>query len=104
MYAPLLKRISTREEFSDLLLELLSELRCSHAYENKGDFDAFGKCAESNNDRGFLGVDVEECTMNDGEKVIRGSRITKIYKGDSWSLKNSGPLAKPGMSIKSGDV
>jgi tricorn protease len=104
MYAPLLERINTREEFSDLLLELLSELRCSHAYENKGDFDAFAKCSEGNNDRGFLGIDVEECTMNDGEKTIKGNRIVKLYKGDSWSLRNCGPLARPGIGIKPGDV
>src|SRR5262249_10848351 len=51
-YLPLVDRITTRSEFSDLLWELQGELGTSHAYERGGEY-RWGPHYE----QGFLGAD-----------------------------------------------
>ncbi|MEO0409752.1 MAG: S41 family peptidase, partial [Cyanobacteria bacterium P01_A01_bin.135] len=88
-YQPLLARVSTRSEFSDLVWEMQGELGTSHAYEIGGDYRH-----PPNYALGFLGADFAQ----DGQ----GYRIAHIVQGDGWSKAGS-PLQGIGVNIQPGD-
>lgn len=89
-YLPLLEKVASRSEFSDVIWEMQGELGTSHAYEMGGDY----KLAPSYK-LGSLGADFEF------DKKEKAYRITHITKGDSW--KNYSPLRSPGVDVKEGD-
>ena len=91
-YFPLLKRIATRTEFSDLLWEMQGELGTSHAYEMGGDYPP-----EPDYPQGFLAADFTYDPDTDSYT------LTRIVQGDSWSRRDASPLAKPGLNLKPGD-
>jgi tricorn protease len=92
-YLPLLKRIGTRGEFSDLIWEMQGELGTSHAYEWGGDYRK-----EPQYKQGFLGADLEY------RRRYNAFSITKIIKGDPWDKGKTSPLLTPGINIKEGDI
>ncbi len=89
-YYPLLDKIATRSEFSDLIWEMQGELGTSHAYEMGGDYKP-----APDYKLGSLGADYEF----DNEK--NAYRIKHIIKGDSW--KDDSPLRNPGVDVREGD-
>ena len=90
-YRPLLDRISTRTELSDLIWQLNGELKTSHAYEySQWEGMEEGKAI------GFLGAIFE---YREG----KGFEIQRILEGDSWDEKNRSPLHGLGSNIQSGD-
>jgi tricorn protease len=92
-YAPLIDRVTSRSELSDLLWELQGELGTSHAYEIGGEY------RESPHYRqGFLGV-----TWAYDEAHER-FRIARIVKGDTADLRATSPLTSPGLDIAEGDA
>lgn len=90
-YLPLIARIASRAEFSDLMWEMQGELGTSHAYELLGDYRP-----EPEWFQGFLGADLE---WRD-----RSWRIARIPRGDSWDAEAASPLAAPGLDLAEGDV
>jgi tricorn protease len=92
-YAPLLDRVSTRAELSDLIWEMQGELGTSHAYESGGDHRKPPALA-----LGQLAADLR--MAEDGSYVIE-----RIVTGDPWEsgadspLNAIGVLAKPGERI-----
>ena len=92
-YLPLLDRIATRGEFSDLMWEMQGELGTSHAYEFGGDYRSSPNYAQ-----GFLGADF----AYDAEKG--GYRITHIPQGDAWEATKDSPLNAPGINVRTGDI
>ena len=92
-YLPLLDRIGTRAEFSDLLWEMQGELGTSHAYEMGGDYRPGPDYR-----RGFLGIDTSYDPAG-GHYVV-----TRIVRGDTWDEDASSPLARPGIRVQPGDV
>lgn len=92
-YAPLLKRINSRLELSDVIWEMQGELGTSHAYEMGGDYRQ-----PPSYQRGFLGA---EFVWDDAQY---GYKIVEILRGDSWDTHADSPLAQPGLGIKCGDV
>ncbi len=92
-YLPLLDRIGTRSEFSDLIWEMQGELGTSHAYEWGGDYRE-----EPRYKQGFLGADLVY------DKNKNAYRIKKIIKGDPWEPDARSPLMAPGLNIKEGDI
>ncbi len=90
-YLPLLERIATRAEFSDLMWEMQGELGTSHAYESGGDYRASPNYAQ-----GFLGADFAYDAKSDGY------RITHIVHGDAWEEMSNSPLNEPGLNIHEG--
>ncbi|MGH2457402.1 MAG: S41 family peptidase, partial [Chloroflexota bacterium] len=92
-YLPLLDRVTTRSEFSDLLWELQGELGTSHAYEMGGEYRQGPEYRQ-----GFLGVDWEY----DGE--ARVYRVGRIVRGDPWDERTTSPLNRPGIDVQPGDV
>ncbi len=86
-YLPLVERVATRAEFSDLMWEMQGELGTSHAYEMGGDYRQPPRY-----DVGLLGADLD------------GWRIRRIVQGDPWDESARSPLAAPGLNIREGDV
>jgi tricorn protease len=86
-YLPLVERVATRAEFSDLMWEMQGELGTSHAYEMGGDYRQPPRY-----DVGLLGADLD------------GWRIVHIVRGDPWDESACSPLAAPGLNIREGDV
>jgi tricorn protease len=91
-YLPLLDRVSSRAEFSDLMWEVQGELGASHCYEMGGDYRP-----RPNWRQGFLGADLD---WNDR---TRRWRITRIPLGDPWDRASASPLAGPGVGLGPGD-
>lgn len=92
-YAPVLERVRSRTELSDLIWEMQGELGTSHAYEWGGDFRE-----PPQYQRGFLGADIA------WDDASGGYRIERIYRGDSWNRDVDSPLAEPGLDIAPDDV
>jgi tricorn protease len=91
-YLPLVDRVGTRSEFSDLLWELQGELGTSHAYEWGG---AYRERPDYR--QGFLGVDwaVDPAT---------GSyRIAQVLAGDPWWADHTSSFHRPGVDVRAGD-
>ncbi len=92
-YFPLIERVSSRGEFSDLMWEMQGELGTSHAYEFGGDYRPRPYYGQ-----GFLGApliwDAEAGGYRVGEPVI----------GDVWDPKANSPLANPGVDVKPNDL
>ena len=91
-YSPLVDRVASRTEFSDLMWEMQGELGTSHCYELGGDYRP-----EPAWHQGFLGVDLD---LDGGTGTWR---VTRILRGDSWDPKRCSPLAAPGLNIEEGD-
>jgi tricorn protease len=87
-YAPLVDRVSTRRELSDLFWEMGGELGTSHAYELGGDYPQTRRYPQ-----GFLGADLG---VRDGSW-----RIEKVITGDPGGLDS--PLNGPGINVEPGD-
>ncbi|MEV4750626.1 PDZ domain-containing protein [Streptosporangium sp. NPDC049248] len=90
-YLPLVDRVTTRGEFSDLLWELLGELGTSHAYESGGAYRP-----RPHYRQGKLGVD---WAFEDGVH-----RIARIVGGDRWDPEATSPLNRLGVDVQPGDV
>ena len=91
-YLPVLERVGTRTEFSDLMWEMQGELGTSHCYELGGDYRP-----RPNWRQGFLGADLEF------SRTRKAWRVTRIPGGDSWNRAARSPLAAPGLDIAAGD-
>jgi tricorn protease len=92
-YLPLLEKVHTRFEFSDLMWEMQGELGTSHCYEFGGDY--FRNPFSHQN--GDLAADL---TWNERTKSYT---IGQIAQGDSWVAAARSPLLAPNVALKSGD-
>ncbi len=91
-YLPLLKKVSTRGEFSDLSWEMQGELGTSHAYEIGGDYRSQPKYFQ-----GILGADLEYDQSEDAY------RITHLVQGDAWLSNSSSSFNRLGALVNEGD-
>ncbi len=92
-YLPLVDRVASRSEFSDLIWEMQGELGTSHAYEIGGDYRPGPRYHQ-----GFLGADIS------WDAKAAGYRIDKIIHGDPWVNGSGSALNLPGANIKKGDI
>lgn len=92
-YRPLVARVATRSEFSDLVWEMQGELGTSHCYETGGDYRP-----EPRYEIGKLAADFTY------DRKAKGYRIVRIVRGDTWDARTSSPLAAPGVDVREGDV
>lgn len=89
-YLPLLDKVASRWEFSDLIWEMQGELGTSHAYEWGGDYKPVPDYK--------LGSLSADFMYDEKEKAYK---ITHIVKGDTWKVDS--PLRQPGIEINEGD-
>ena len=92
-YYPLLERVSSRSEFSDLVWEMQGELGASHAYEFGGDYRPAPHYSQ-----GVLGAEFV------WDADAGGYRIENIIEGDPWRAEATSPLAAPGVDVRAGDI
>ena len=92
-YRPLLDRVSTRGEFSDLTWEMQGELGTSHAYEIGGDYRP-----DPQYPLGFLGADL------DFDDASEHWRISRIMRGDPWDENAGSPLVGSGVNAREGET
>lgn len=92
-YLPLLQRVKTRREMSDLLWEMQGELGTSHCYEMFGDYPK----RTPHHLIGRLGASFE---WNEKRQELK---INQIFRGDSWINGADSPLHGMGAGLKSGD-
>ena len=89
-YRPLLDRIATESDFTDVLWELLGELGTSHAYAIPP--GGSGGPEEAS----LLGADLD--------RTADGWRIGRIVRGETSDPRARSPLAGPGSRIQAGDL
>jgi len=92
-YLPLLSRVKTRSEFSDLMWEMQGDLGTSHAYEMGGQYYR----RPTYNILGLLGCELQ---FKDNTKSYL---IERIYRGDSWRPGLDSPLLAMGVQLNEGD-
>jgi tricorn protease len=92
-YLPLVDRVTTRSELSDLLWEVQGELGTSHAYEIGGEYRPGPTYAQ-----GHLGVDWEL------DPATGRYTIGRIVEGDPWDTGATSPLNRPGLDVQVGDA
>lgn len=91
-YLPLLERVGSRGEFSDLIWEMQGELGTSHCYELGGDYRPGPRYL-----LGSLGCSY--CLSKDSHDYI----IENVLYGDSTKESERSPLCAPGINIQEGD-
>lgn len=92
-YRPLLERIATRDDLSDLFWEVQGELGTSHAYETPPEDDHERKHRRL----GHLGVDL---ARDDAGRW----RITRVLPGESSAGAGRSPLRTPGALVGAGEA
>ncbi len=92
-YEPLVDRVGSRAELSDLIWEMQGELGSSHAYEFGGEYRERPHYAQ-----GSLGCDwaFDEATS--------AYTIASIARGDTWAPDATSPLTAPGVNVAVGDA
>jgi tricorn protease len=91
-YRPLLERIATRDDLSDLIWEVQAELGTSHAYETPR-----ANPVQASQRLGHLGVDLER----DDAGLWR---ITRVLPGESSAGAGRSPLRAPGAAVQPGEA
>ncbi len=92
-YFPLVARVGSRQEFSDLMWEMQGELGTSHAYELGGDYRA-----RPHYPLGSLGATFR------WHEELQGYEVTDWIAGDVWEPGVHSPLGEPGVDVARGDI
>ncbi len=92
-YFPLIGRVSSRSEFSDLMWEMQGELGTSHAYEYGGDYRN-----RPHYGQGFLGANFQ------WDAEAQGYRVRDIVGNTPWNVNTVSPLLSPGADIRDNDL
>ena len=89
-YLPLVDRVGTRAELSDVIWELQAELGTSHCYEIGGEYRRPPSWGQAH-----LGADID--------KDASGSWVvTRVVPGTSWHPPEASPLMAPGAVVSAG--
>jgi tricorn protease len=91
-YEPLLERVATRAELSDLIWEMQGELGTSHAYESGGDHRKPPPVA-----LGHLAAELAFVPEDESYAIKR------IVRGDPWDAGADSPLHAVGVEAKPGE-
>ncbi|MGH9046841.1 MAG: PDZ domain-containing protein, partial [Acidimicrobiales bacterium] len=91
-YRPLLGRVATRDDLSELFWEVQGELGTSHAYEEPPP-----RPVDDLRRLGLLGADIDR--GDDGRW-----RVRRVFQGESSVLAARAPLLAPGASVGVGEI
>jgi tricorn protease len=89
-YLPLVDRVGTRAELSDVIWELQGELGTSHCYEIGGEYRRPPSWGQAH-----LGADIDKDAA--GRWVV-----TRVVPGTSWFPAEASPLLAPGAGVSAG--
>jgi tricorn protease len=93
-YLPLVERVRSRAELSDLMAQMVSELSALHIFVRGGDM----RKGADKVDPATLGA-----TFSRAE-ALGGYRVDHIYRNDPDEPERAGPLVRPGVRVKEGDI
>ncbi len=93
-YLPLLDRVTTRAELSDLQAQMVSELSVLHTSVRGGDH----REGTDEIQTASLGAVLER------DEAAGGYRVAHVYRSDPDLPDELGPLARPGVEVGEGDV
>ncbi len=93
-YLPLVDRVTTRAELSDLQAQMVSELSALHIYVYGGDH----REGEDDIDLASLGAVLIR------DPAAGGYRVDHMYKTDPDEPDQRAPLAMPGVNVVEGDI
>lgn len=93
-YLPLVDRVTTREELSDLIGRFVGELSALHTSVRWGDV----RSDDKNIEVASLGA------VFSRDEAGGGFRIARIYRADPDYPEEKSPLDQPGLNLKEGDV
>lgn len=93
-YEPLVDRVSSRAELSDLIAQMVSELSALHIFVRGGDT----RRGEDNVLPSNLGARLVR------DEAAGGYRVEHIYRTDPDEPNLTAPLAKPDVNVKAGDI
>jgi tricorn protease len=93
-YLPLVDRVRSREELSDLLAQMVSELSALHIFVAGGDLRKGPDAVEV----ASLGAELAKDEAGGGWRVVR------IYRADPDFPQSLAPLRRDGAGIEEGDV
>lgn len=93
-YLPLVDRVTTRGELSDVLAQLVSELSALHIFVYGGDQRSGPDAIQPSS----LGAVLER------DATAGGYRVAHIYASDPDEVDRTSPLARPNVNVKEGDV
>jgi tricorn protease len=93
-YLPLVDRVTTRGELSDLLGQIMSEISALHTYVFGGDL--------RDPDESVGAASLGAWLMRDAD--AGGWRIERIYRTDPTFPDRRGPLQQPDLDVREGDV
>lgn len=93
-YLPLVDRVTTRSELSDLIGRFVGELSALHTSVNGGDF----RTDDKNIEVASLGA------VFSRDEAGGGLRIDRIYRADPDYPEEKSPLDQPGLNLKEGDI
>jgi len=91
-YLPLVDRVTSRAELSDLLGQLVSELSALHIFVRGGDL----RTGPDDVKPAFLGATLEPAE--------NGWRVARLYRSDPDEPDRLAPLARPDVAVREGDV
>lgn len=91
-YEAQLDQVGDRSDLDRIQREMVSELRCGHAYIGRPPLDVPGALPQP---QGFLGIDVSPAAV--------GVRIDRILRGPGLTYPDASPLADPTLQVKEGD-
>ncbi|MGF1580936.1 MAG: S41 family peptidase [Gemmataceae bacterium] len=93
-YLPLVDRVRSRTELSDVVAQMVSELGALHIFVRGGDTRKGNDSVQPS----FLGAVLER------DRTAGGYRVEHVYKSDPDEPKRRSPLARPGVNVHKGDV
>jgi tricorn protease len=93
-YEPLVSRVRSRAELSDLLAQMVSELSALHIFVRGGDL----RKGPDEIEVGSLGAELAR------DAAASGFRVVRIYAADPDFPSSLSPLRRPGAGIEEGDV
>jgi tricorn protease len=91
-YGALLRSVTTRNDLTYLIGEMIAELHIGHAYVGTGDRPDTPKIKT-----GLLGAELSR------DAASRAYRIDKILHGENWQTKTRSPLTEIGVNVQAGD-
>lgn len=95
-YLPLVDRVATRQELSDVIAQMVAELSALHTFVRDGDIrQGDDKIASAT-----LGAFLTRDETHGGG----GYRVQHIYQTDPDQPELRPPLAKPGVDVKDGEI
>jgi tricorn protease len=93
-YEPLVERVRSRDELSDLLAQMVSELSALHIFVAGGD----RRRGPDEVDVGSLGAELAR------DEAAGGWRVVRVYSADPDFPQSLAPLRRDGANVSEGDV